>query len=140
MLLEIILIAALIMGSLYFGYLIGKKLTELRWEKIHLPRFRQEAVQQSRAVLTGQFSEQIAPYLPDFPFSPTEARFIGSPVDFIIFEGLDNKEVKKISFVEVKSSKSRLSNTEKSIMNAVKNRKVDWHEYRVPDNIIKKEK
>jgi len=33
----------------------------------------------SRAVLGGQFSEQLAPFLPDFKYLPTECRFVGKP-------------------------------------------------------------
>jgi predicted Holliday junction resolvase-like endonuclease len=34
------------------------------------------------------FSEQVAPFLPDFPedLKASEARFIGKPVDFLIFD------------------------------------------------------
>ena len=42
-------------------------------------RIRKEAVIQSRAVLGGKFVEQLTPYLPQFTYDPTEARFIGSP-------------------------------------------------------------
>jgi hypothetical protein len=33
-------------------------------------------VQRSRSVLRGVSAEQLAPYLPTFPFSPTEVKFI----------------------------------------------------------------
>jgi predicted Holliday junction resolvase-like endonuclease len=35
------------------------------------------------------FAEQLAPYLPNFPFSPTEAKFIGAPINFLIFRGME---------------------------------------------------
>ena len=35
------------------------------------------------------FAEQLATYLPNFPFSPTEAKFIGAPIDFLVFKGMD---------------------------------------------------
>ena len=103
-----------------------------------IPTLREEAIKQSRAVLSGQFSEQIAPYLPDFPFNPTEARFIGKPIDFVVFKGMDEKKIEEIVFVEVKSGQSQLSKIEKSLKSAVENKKVSWHEYKVPEEVTKK--
>src|SRR5271169_4600999 len=50
-------------------------------------RSSKQAINQSRAVLGGKFTEQMAPYLPEFKYDPTEARFIGSPIDFVVFPG-----------------------------------------------------
>ena len=49
---------------------------------------RKSAVEQSRAVLGGKFTEQMVPFFPDFKYDPTEVRFIGSPIDMIAFPGL----------------------------------------------------
>ena len=92
----------------------------------------------SRAVLSGMFSEQLAPYLPDFNFKPTEVRFLGKPVDFIVFKGIDGKEINEIVFVEVKSGKSQLSKVEKSLKKTIENKKVSWEEYRIPEDLTRK--
>ncbi|MBI4154365.1 hypothetical protein HY501_03435 [Candidatus Woesearchaeota archaeon] len=115
---------------------MGKILTEQKWKSL-LPEIREDAIKRSRAVLGGQFSEQLAPYLPDFPYSPTEARFLGRPVDFLVFKGMDGKEISEIVFVEVKSGKSSLNKAEKSLRNAVVSGKVAWEEYRIPENLTK---
>src|SRR3989344_5614201 len=125
-----------IAGALVIGYLIGHALGTYRREKVRqqqIPEHRADAIARSRAVLTGQFSEQIAPYLPGFLYSPTECKFIGKPIDFVVFNGLDEKNVREIVFVEVKSGKSRLSGTESSVKDAVLNGRVKWAEYRAPD-------
>ena len=122
---------------LAIGYYVGKKITEHAW-KDKLPKIREEAVQRSRSVLAGQFSEQLAPYLPDFPFNPSEAKFLGKPIDFIVFKGMDNKEIDEIVFVEVKSGKSNLNNNEKKLKEAIKSRRVRWEEYRIPDGLTRK--
>ncbi|MGD9143661.1 MAG: Holliday junction resolvase-like protein, partial [Dehalococcoidia bacterium] len=36
---------------------------------------RRDAINRSRAVLGGKFTEQMVPYFPDFQYDPTEARF-----------------------------------------------------------------
>jgi len=78
------------------------------------------------------FAEQLAPYLPDFPFSPTEAKFIGTPIDFLIFRGMDAQHIEEVIFVEVKSGSARLNQNEHSLKDAIQSKRVRWHEYRVP--------
>ena len=78
--------------------------------------------------MSGHFSEQLAPFLPDFPFNPNEVRFIGKPVDFIAFKGMDEKNIEEVSFIEVKSGKSKLNNVEKSLKDAIQKKKVNWEE------------
>ena len=109
---ELFGIVVLFFIVLLIGYLIGKYITKLKFEE-KVPDIREDAIKQSRAVLSGQFSEQIAPYLPDFPYKPTEARFIGKPIDFVVFKGMDEKQIGEVIFVEVKSGKSDLNNVEK---------------------------
>ena len=49
------------------GYLFGSRIAFRKHEE-KIPDIRQDAIKKSRAVLAGQFTEQIAPYMPDFPF------------------------------------------------------------------------
>jgi len=117
---------------LLLGYFFGVVIANHKW-KDKLPEIRQEAAAKSRSVLRGLFSEQLAPYLPDFPYSPTEARFIGKPVDFIVFEGMDEKKINSVKFVEVKSGKSQLTQQEKELKKTVESKKVSFEEYRMPE-------
>ena len=129
-------IVVLFLIVLYIGFLIGKHISKKQHEE-KVPEIRENAIKQSRAVLSGQFSEQIAPYLPGFPFKPTEARFIGKPVDFIVFKGMDEKKIDEVVFVEVKSGQSHLSKVEKSLKETIQNKKVSWHEYKIPEEVTK---
>ncbi len=138
-LLTIILIVVFLIG-LAIAYKIGSKHGSFRrdkhWEK-QIPEHRKDAISKSRAVLSGHFSEQLAPYLPDFPFNPVECKFLGKPVDFLVFQGMDNKEINEVIFVEVKSGKSGLNKSERSLRDAIKNKKVRWVEYRIPEDVTK---
>jgi predicted Holliday junction resolvase-like endonuclease len=93
---------------------------------------RGDAVRRSRAVLGGLAAEQLAPYLPGFPFDPTELRFIGKPVDFIAFVGASKGKIEEVAFVEVKTGSAALSSVERSLRDTVKAGKVSWKEYRAP--------
>jgi|TARA_Y100000310_G_C20648748_1_gene798186 predicted Holliday junction resolvase-like endonuclease len=131
----ILLIFGILIGY-YLGLKIGILKRDIHWES-QIPLHRKDAISKSRSVLSGMFSEQLAPYFPDFNFKPTECRFLGKPIDFIVFKGLDEKDVEEIVFVEVKSGKSKLNKTEKSLKDAIKDKKVSWEEYRIPDDVVK---
>lgn len=93
---------------------------------------RKNAVQQSRAVTRGQMYEQLVPYLPEFHFNPKDAHFLGKPVDFVVFDGLDEGIVRNIVFVEVKTGGSKLTTRERLVRDAVNAGRVEWTEIRSP--------
>lgn len=93
---------------------------------------RSDAIKRSRAVIGGQVVEQVAPFLPDFPCNPADARFIGKPVDFIAFQGLSEKDtIDQILLIEVKTGQSNLNNREKEVKKAVEEGRVKYVEYRI---------
>lgn len=92
---------------------------------------RKPAVEKSRAVILGRVTEHVVPFFPGFHHNPKDARFIGTPVDFIVFDGLDDGEVRSIPFVEVKTGSSSLKARERHIRNAVKQRLGEWEEIRI---------
>lgn len=125
----IIFVALIFLAIGYFlGQKIGAHITNKKWED-NLDGIRDDAIKRSRAVLSGQFTEQLAPYLPNFPYAPSEVRFIGKPVDFIVFKGMDEKNISEVVFVEVKTGTSKLNNQQKNLKETIKNRKVKWEEY-----------
>ncbi len=100
----------------------------LRWE-VEMEKARKEAITQSRAVLGGKFTEQMVPYLPDFKYDPTEARFIGSPIDMIVFPGLAKGDPEEIVILEIKTGRSgQLTPQQKKIRQLVEEGMVRWDE------------
>jgi predicted Holliday junction resolvase-like endonuclease len=98
----------------------------LRWEA-EMEQARKSAVTQSRSVLGGKFTEQMAPYLPEFKYDPTEARFIGSPIDLIVFPGLAKGDPEEIVIMEIKSSKTaQLTPQERKIRQLIEDGMVRW--------------
>lgn len=134
----VVVLVLIFLFVLIVGIILGKKYTDYLWQHKKLPELKEEAIEKSRQVLGGQFSEQLAPYLPDFKYSPTEVRFVGKPIDFIVFKGMDNKGVKEVVFVEVKSGKSGLSTPERRLRDVIKDKRVSWEEYRIPEEVTRK--
>ncbi|CAM4202680.1 Holliday junction resolvase-like protein [Treponema peruense] len=125
-----------IAAGLFAGILIGSVVQKLR-DSAGIKKARNDAVKRSRAVLGGQFGEQLAPFLPDFPCNPGDARFIGKPVDYIAFPGTaEGRSVEEILLIEVKSGTSALSAREKEIREAVKKGRVRYVEYRIPGSVL----
>jgi len=102
----------------------------LLWKSAYTKMIRQDAIQRSQAVTVGRVFEQLIPYLPDFPFNPKDARFLGSPVDFVVFDGLDAGELRGIVFVEVKTGAATLTPRERQIKDVIQARRVAWTELR----------
>ena len=107
------------------GKIIGSLLEKAKITK-KIQTERNDAVKRSRAVIGGQVTEQLAPLFPDFPARYDEVKFIGKPVDFIAFKGLeescDNGEkcpFDEVLFIEVKTGNSALSTRERAIKQAV---------------------
>ena len=118
------------------GRASGRRAEERNWLDNRLEPLIKDRIKRSRAVLGGQFSEQLAPFLPDFPFNPNECRFIGKPVDFIVFKGMDAGKMDELVLVEVKSGKNRaLSNIERKLRDAVAEGRVSWLQYNVPADV-----
>ena len=109
------------------------------WKLETAGEIRKDSVNRSRSTLKGRIAEQMAPVLPDFGFNPADARFIGSPVDYIIFDGLtrvaDDKEREiKIVFMDVKKGSGALTRTQRLIKQAVEKKSVAWKTMRIPDD------
>jgi predicted Holliday junction resolvase-like endonuclease len=91
---------------------------------------RQDAARRSHGVTVGKMTEHLVPFLPGFNFDPRDARFLGTPVDFLVFDGLGEGEVRSITFVEVKTGRSGLSPRERQVRDAVLAGRVEWYELR----------
>ncbi|HWP37864.1 MAG TPA: Holliday junction resolvase-like protein [Gemmatimonadales bacterium] len=103
----------------------------LAWRFRYVRAARRDAVLRSQAVTVGKVFEQLVPYLPDFPFNPKDARFVGSPVDFVVFDGLSDGAVRRVVFVEVKTGGGELSTRERRVRDAVERGRVEWEVLRV---------
>jgi len=135
--LVVLVVLAAVAASVFVSYYLIKWGFEKQfkcWQEGQLEFWMQEkanaqkqAVAQSRAVLGGKFVEQMTPYLPEFKYNPTEARFIGSPIDLIVFPGLSRGDPQEIVIIEVKTGKHRqLSAPERKIRQLIEEGMVRW--------------
>lgn len=93
---------------------------------IHYRRLFLEERSKKSSVLVkhGKTMEHLVPFTKDFPGDPRRFRFIGDPIDGVLFGD------EEITFLEFKSGDSNLSPTQKRIRKMVEEKKIEWKEIR----------
>lgn len=100
-----------------------------QWIMDNEDRIRKDAANRSVRNVLGKVTEHLIPFSEAMKqFNPKDIRFIGSPIDLIVFEGAEELKQDEIviHFVEVKTGTSALSKRQKLIMEAVKAKRVEW--------------
>jgi predicted Holliday junction resolvase-like endonuclease len=113
---------------------IGK--VQAEFEKTWLEQessIRKDAASRSRSVLKGKIAEHMVPLIPDvFRYEPADARFIGAPIDYLIFDGFTRVKDERVDepitviLADVKTGNAQLSRTERKIKEAVDTGRVRW--------------
>ena len=138
MLVEMLEIIILILFSLLLYFWFKNREWKLKFEQKveeflekEEERIRADAIKRSASILSGKALEKLVPFLEIFPYDAHDIRWLGDPIDFIVFDGLKKKELKQIVFCEVKSGESKLSETQRRIKELVENKKVKWEEFKI---------
>ena len=111
---------ALSLLLLVFVFLLYKKAVLLQFELREL-QFSKD----SQSVKYGKMAEQWIPFAEKFPHQAERFRFIGNPIDGIVFE--DNK----IVFCEFKTASSSLNENQRRVKQLVESKKVEWLEFKI---------
>ena len=83
----------------------------------------------SKSVNVGKLLEKVFPTMKDFKCELSDCRFLGEPIDLIIFNGLTAGKIESIKFLEVKSGKAVLNKHQKSVKEAIEKNKVKFEEF-----------
>jgi hypothetical protein len=95
---------------------------------------RESFKKDSQRTRRGTTVEHYVPFLDAFPFDPSDARFIGGPIDYVVFDGLNEGQVREVVFVEVKTNKRGLEERQKQVNDCVVAGAVDFFEFRVQNS------
>lgn len=106
--------------------------------RVELSQARQDTADRSRAVLKGKMAEQFAPLLPGFAYWPADARFLGDPVDYVVFNGYSacrdgngSADELEVVILDIKQGKSTLSRAQRQIAEAVARGRVRFEVVRI---------
>jgi predicted Holliday junction resolvase-like endonuclease len=103
------------------------------WRTREEESIRSDAVKRSESVTRGKITEHLVPFFPLFPYDPRDARFLGSPIDLVIFDGLSEGGIREIVFAEIKTSRNpSLSRREREVRECVNERRVRYTLLQVP--------
>lgn len=76
----------------------------------------------------GKIMEKLLPTCVDFPFAVTDCRPLFEPIDMLAFKGMTAGRLESIIFLEIKTGGSRLNAHQKSVKEAVEDKKVAYKE------------
>ena len=98
-------------------------------EKIALLQKRQVmadtgAEKKAMEVGIGKIIEKILPAYKNFNIPLADCRFLSEPIDIIVFDGVCDMKINKITFMDVKTGNARLNTHQKQVRDAVKDHKV----------------
>ena len=103
-----------------------------------LSQAQKRSVNTSRAVLKGKMAEQFAPILPEFQYLPSDAKFLGDPVDYVVFDGytdLRDGQGKvddiEIVLIDIKSGGARLTKGQQAIAQAIQQGRIRFETIRI---------
>ena len=111
----------------------------LQGKEKDLAEARRDSVQRSRSSLKGQIAEQLAPLLPGFRYLPADARFIGDPIDYLVFNGYTSARDDgstgglDVVLLEVKQGGSTLTPTQRLIARSVQEGRVRFEILRISE-------
>ncbi len=126
-------IVVIIISSIIILYLLWNIIKMKLGHKAAIKDARKDTAARQRSTIKGDISEIIAPWSMNTVGSVKELRFLGDPIDFVGFKGLDGEGDIDIKFIEVKLGKSRLNKNQRRIRDAVAAKRIEWVEVRVRD-------
>ncbi len=103
-----------------------------------IQRAVKKSLNTSRATIKGRVAEQFAPLLPEFEYLPSDAKFLGDPVDYVIFDGYTDwrdgnlpSDAIEVILMDIKSGQARLSQGQLAIAEAIKHGRVRFETLRI---------
>ena len=131
--LELETIVVIIISTIIILYLLWNLIKMKLGHKAAIKDARKDTAARQRSTIKGDISEIIAPWSLKSVNSVKELNFMGSPIDFVGFKGLDGDGEIEIKFIEIKSGKSKLNKNQRRIRDAVIAKRVEWIEARVKE-------
>lgn len=108
-------------------------LEALKAEEDSLLKRQQRATTTSESLATsvgvGKIIEKVLPAHRNFGLPPADCRFLGDPIDMIIFDGVSKNRVDRITFLDVKTGKSPLTPKQRQIRDTIEDHGVKWRSY-----------
>jgi predicted Holliday junction resolvase-like endonuclease len=98
-----------------------ERLADLKKRKI-----RADASVETGAISSGfgKIIEKVVPAYQNFNMPRNDSRFLGEPIDYIVFDGASQMKINHITFMDIKTGKGRLDEDQRMVRDAVLDHKV----------------
>ena len=91
-----------------------------------------------RQIIQGKMAEQMAPIMPEFQYLPSDAKFLGDPIDYVVFDGYSDfrdgdglAEDINVVLIDIKSGGARLTKGQMAIAQAIRDGRVRFETIRI---------
>lgn len=134
LLIYIVTIVFIFISSLVYHRAVLRSLKQKH--ELSIRKEREEAVKRSKNTIRGNISEEFTPLFPSFPYTMSDCKFLGAPIDYIVFENMssyrDGTDVKiNIVFADVKEGSSQTTKVQKGIQEAIVEGRCRWETWRI---------
>lgn len=94
-------------------------------------KIRDKANERGRAQVPKLIKKSMDAKFSKLNYDPYDIKAILHPIDFVVFDGMNNDKLKEIMLLTRKTSNSYLQELQKGIAKAVEDKKYDWKVVRV---------
>ena len=142
----IYIIVGIIVGFFIAFYILkqknqAKNAQLIREHEEKIKKAREESVQMSRNTLRGKVAEQMAPMLSGFDYLPSDSKFLGDPIDYIVFDGYSEfrddgvgEDEIEVVILDIKSGHASLTKGQRQIAQAVSDGRVRFEIVRISED------
>jgi predicted Holliday junction resolvase-like endonuclease len=108
-----------------------------QWKSDEEQNIRFDSLQRSDHTHFGKMTEHLVPWMAACPFDPRDMRFLGSPVDFAVFDGLSAGKEVTVVLIEVKTGRNdKLTAREQKVQDAVSAGRVEYRVIKVQRPLV----
>lgn len=110
-------------------------------KQIEIKEAQKKSSNAQRSVIKGQIVERFVPFMKGFGYNASDCRFLGEPIDYVVFhgvhecaDGLVSLDEVKIIFLEIKTGSAKINKRQEIIKNAIAKGQIGFETLRVDDN------
>ena len=107
----------------------SRKKSALATMKLKRKKLGETSTTRARGINIGFIFERLIVTLDTFKYHPNDCRALFDPIDFVIFDGLHEGNIRRIIFTDVKTGASQLTKKQKKIKVLIEDKKVEWLTY-----------
>lgn len=74
----------------------------------------------------GKIIEKVLPTYKNFNMVATDCRFLGEPIDMVVFDGMSENKINKITFLDVKTGNAALNKHQRLVRDTIEDQKVKF--------------